>query len=386
MPKPTPKFTPKEVHLLQLKEFLERYYFEPDIPALTVALSIYCAHTSLQDDPVWSFFVGPSGGQKTSVIIRGLSFLPNTCVVDSLGAGSFLSGYGSENGILQRMTNGMILFPDFSTFLGLRQEVRTELQAQLRSMYDGRLVKAVGSKNKEIVWKGKVSIIAACTEAIERYWGFGRDLGERFLFTSMSPVTDTSKIMKMAIAQIGKEKDIEVGFSQVVNTFVDPQTLHTIPIGKWKMDEIMNLCMLAAELRRNVHREGNDISIVDSAEHPTRLIKALISVARGHGMLMRKKETDEDDMKLAKGLCLSTIPRHRLTIIRYLLSCPNHTAPQDEIIYDLDVPRSTTKRRLEDLQAINAIQVSTVRHRIPDLKISDHLRLLCGEVAPLYRR
>lgn len=169
MPKSSPQLSPKQAQLLQLKEFLERYYFEPDIRALTVALSIYCAHTSLQDDPVWSFFVGPSGGQKTSVIIRGLSFLPNTHVVDSLGLGSFLSGYGSRNGILQRMTNGMILFPDFSTFLGLKPEVRTELQAQLRSMYEGRLVKVVGSKDKEIVWKGKVSIIAACTEAIERY-------------------------------------------------------------------------------------------------------------------------------------------------------------------------------------------------------------------------
>jgi len=381
---PVPKPTPKEVQLLQLKEFLELYYFEPDIQALTVALSIYCAHTSLQDDPVWSFFVGPSGGQKTSVVIRGLSFLPNTHLMDCLGIGTFLSGYSSKGGILQRIKNGVFLFPDFSVFLGLKAEVRTQLQAQLRSIYEGRLVKEVGSTDTKILWEGKVSIVAACTEAIERYWGFGRDLGERFLTSLMSPISSSDRAMDMAIDQIGMEADIARGFSYHINSLVDTQSLSVIPRGKSDISQLKSLCKLAAELRRNVHREGNEITAVYSPEQPTRLIKALISLARGHAMLLRKSEVGKEDITLAKEICLSTIPQKRLMIIRYLLNYPSRTASQDSIIRDLKIPRSTTKKHLEDLLACEILQVSAIKLGVPDLSISAKLIPLTKEVTPLY--
>lgn len=201
----------------------------------------------------------------------------------------------------------------------------------------------------------------------------------------MSPISSTDKAMDMAIDQIGAETEIEKGFSYQINSLVDTQTLSVVPMSKSDISELKPLCKLAAELRRNVHRDGNDITAVDSPEQPMRLIKALASLARGHAMLLRKSEVGKEDVKLAKETCLSTIPQKRLTIIRYLLSYANHTAPQDLIIRDLKIPRSTTKKRLEELLACEILRVSGVHSGVSNLTISAKLMPFCTEITPLYR-
>jgi hypothetical protein len=352
----------------QLSQFLEHWYYKPDMDAVKICLSTYVAHTYLADNPVWLFIIGPPGSGKTSVAIRSISFLPQTHMIGNLSENSFLSGFGVNNGILGKLTlrhngNGVLLFPDFTSLLDKRDFVRNEIAGQMRLIYDGYYSKEVGNKDESIVWKGKVTCLAAVTPALEHYWSINRSLGERFMYLRWENDNGEGCI-ESSKRQVGKERVIEDEFRKRILEYVDVDSLRAVEIEDNEQLGLNGICSMVSILRTNVHREvgrggKRTITDVDVPEAPTRISKMLTMIARGSATLDRRKKIDFYDLCLAKRVAIDSIPSNRCKVIKALIDNINYSLTFVELKEITGACRAVIERTIEDLIELKVVTITT---------------------------
>jgi hypothetical protein len=354
-----------------LVTYCNHWWHKPDMEGLRIALSAYVAHHYIEDDPVWLFLIGVPGSGKTSIGIRSLSFMPSTHSESKVGSNTFFSGFGDDNGLLQMLTkkhggNGVLLFSDFSVFLSLRQETRDELISEMRAIYDGFHCRHLG--NKGIVsWKGKVTIMAACTPAIEEYWALTRGLGERFMYLRWggSKMPNLNSVSESAVKQIGHEEEIKAGLAKRVLAAIDPTNLQTVDKAtEWESTGLVDLASLVARLRVTIKRETvgskRHISSIDQPELPTRILKSLAQIARGSATIARRNEVAEEDIRLARRVALDTLPPYRAAIIRALVKDPSYELRATRLTEVVKIPKMSFNRVIEDLTSIGAVETYLV--------------------------
>src|SRR5262249_27555250 len=150
-------------------------------------------------------------------------------------------------------------------------------------IYDGNYNPRKGVQTPS--WRGKVSVIAACTPAIEDAWALNRGFGERFVQVRW-PRGEGVESALSAFKQVD-EPNLTQKLQKLVKTFVQSSTLAktqvTCPDSVVK--EFANHAEMAAMLRGHVIRDSHSHNrpIIDfpQIEAPTRLMKAMIQVAKG---------------------------------------------------------------------------------------------------------
>ena len=189
-PAPTELELRKKSEWFAIRDHLTTWYAQPDLECLRAAMSVYQSHFA-NDSPIWMFLLGPPSTGKSELCIYPLTSQEQTVQVSTITESSFISAFDPKCGILPNLhgkpKNGVLLFSDFSNFLALTPEVRSKLQAQMREIYDGQYQKHAGNQKSAIEWEGKVSLLAACTPDLERYWTLENSLGDRFLQIRLKP-------------------------------------------------------------------------------------------------------------------------------------------------------------------------------------------------------
>lgn len=354
----------------QLSDFLEHWYYKPDMDALKICLSAYAAHEYDKDDPVWLFIIGAPGTGKTSVAIRAINFLPNTTMVANLTPNSFLSGFGENNGILGRLTrksngDGVLLFPDFTSLLAKKEDIRNDIVGQMRHIYDGEFTKEVGNKGESITWKGKVTCLAAVTPALEDYWAINRSLGERFMYLRWNGGRGKLSAT-FAHKQVGNEVEIQKEFQKKILEYVDlPLRGVKIPAdADFGMDGLAEMVSrLRTVVRRELNKGKRTVSGIDETEAPTRISKMLTMIARGSATLDRRAEIDFFDIELAKRVAMDSVPKNRGRIIQVLLDTLNYEASLGQILVQSKLHKSCLQRTISDLIAIEVVSLVEVGNR-----------------------
>lgn len=103
--------------------------------------------------------------------------------VDELTAAALLSWTKGkqprETGILTRIgRQGFVTVNDFSTVLaGSDHGGRDQLFSLLRVAYDGSVTRDLGNAPRALRWEGRLTILAACTPAIDHYSSHADALG-----------------------------------------------------------------------------------------------------------------------------------------------------------------------------------------------------------------
>lgn len=347
-----------------LGRFLTTWFHRPDFEAFSVALSVYAAHTYLDErEPVWLFVIGPPGSGKTSIICKALLGLPAVQSTSDVTPHSFVSGRSAASGgsnLLFKLpmiakkaneTQGMLVFPDFTSMLEMKHETRAETIAVMRHVFDGGYDPQKGMKTPS--WCGKVSVVAACTPALERAWSVKRDLGERFIQVRW-PREDGIRTAHMAIRQIGR-RDIVKTLQALTLDFVEPASLPgTIPTYSDRfIDELANTVEVVATLRGYVVRDLKTHEI-EGAEYeaPTRLMKAFLQVAMGHAMLYGRDKVGPEDERLAKRLACDSIPLRRLQVMSRIETNGTMITP---MISGSGLPESSLEYVRDELRALGAI-------------------------------
>lgn len=367
--------TPQEKLFDDLSKYLKQWFYEPPIEALELALSIYSAHLCTNEKPIWSFFVGPSSVGKTRLILTPLAKLPHITYLDNITENTFLSGY-NDMGVLTKLKDAgkkhqIFIFRDFSTFLSLPAERRAQVQSDLRRMFDmeGAFTKDCGTGH--LSWEGKITVLAACTPALERHWTVTKDLGERFLSYKLpyiDSVVNQRNRAKMSRKQIGFEKEIDEYIqNKVVEIIGDPKLVPTVDTDIDVIDpnnECDETAILVSMLRRTVIRNSysgkKEIMEVEPMEGASRLAKSIIQIAVGNAFLFHNAGVSTRGIQLAKKSAMYSVHPYRYKILAALLKDSDCTMNYFDLKDKLksDITSASFELAIEDLEALDIVKLT----------------------------
>jgi uncharacterized membrane protein len=339
---------------------LHTYFYNPDTEAVRIALTVAASHFHKNCDPIWLFVLGPSSGDKTSIVINSLQSLPEVHPKGELTSKTFLSGYTgtAHPSLLHQIGSGIITFKDFTTFMSKRPEDQAEIASQLREIADGSFNKDTG-KGLPLKWQGKITVIAAATPALERAWATRRDLGERFLQVRINR-KDGMQQAEFAQRQRGKEEFISGTMQQLAKAFFQATPSITNPppnLSNEQMSRVAAMSEIVTHCRGSVPRHPitNAICDLPQIENSGRLPKALASLISNHAALFRRTNVEEEDMEVGRRVALNTIPAMRSLVVRMvpIQGC----LEQERIGSSSGLPESTLSYLIADLEALGVIRV-----------------------------
>jgi hypothetical protein len=176
------------ISLEQVIETFRDWLDLPDAGFIEVLLATYAAN-QIPGDPVWLLGVGPSSGGKTEPL-QALLGLPRTKLASTLTESALLSGTpkrdkdkSSTGGLLREIGDfGYLILKDFTSVLAMQDKIRMTTVAALREIYDQSWARPLGIDGGRVLsWKGKIAILAGCTDVIDSHHTLMTAMGSRFL-------------------------------------------------------------------------------------------------------------------------------------------------------------------------------------------------------------
>lgn len=348
----------------QLHHFLSSTYHLPDLEAVDLILAAYRSHYYTGIKPVWLWVVGTSGSGKTEIGLRCLEGLPLVHQVGELTPQAFLSGKKGSKGLLSTLhklpdgsSTGVLSFKDFTTFLSMRREDRTKVIAQMREIGDGKFTKFTGESGA-LKFHGKVSVIAACTQALEHAWGVHRNMGDRFV-TIRWRDSDGEACAIKAQEHDGHEDEYNSTIISLAAKMAGrPQFTAPPPIPSFLIEPLASIASLSCWLRTPVHRDeySKKLDDVSPQEKPTRMVKAIRGLLAGYVGLF-DRDIVQSDLKVVHRIAMDSVPLRRFKIVDSLRDDEEYQF--SDVMLLSGIPRTSLQRELEELAEIGILTLST---------------------------
>jgi len=347
-----------------LSSVLQRWFYKPDLQMIRIVLGTLRAHYLKAGDPTWIFTVAPPGTGKTTMGIMSAATLPEIIPLGDFTENTFLSGlYGVHNpGMLERLGNttqqgrtytsegdAIFLIKDFTTVLTMRREKRAVILSQLREIHDGQFKRDFGTGESKI-WRGRVSIIAAVTPALDRHYSIFSTLGERFLQVR-SHRPDSPEAGKWAIRQQGHETEIRAECQAAMRELFGALPSEVPSLSQEFESRLIALAELTAIARTHIYRNPfgkREIEYVPEAEANTRISKGLAAIAKGIASLNRRSEVGLEDVTDALRVGWDCVPHYR----RLLLEAVIQHQSRDSV----RIPRTMIDREFEELRELDLVE------------------------------
>ena len=263
---------------------------------------------------------------------------------------------GQDPSLLDKFKSGTVLaLKDFTTVLSMHRDRRQEILSQLREIYDGSYVKSWGT-GKTFSWKGKMGLIAGVTTVIDMHYSIYQTLGERFVqYRIKQP--DPVDVAKIAMESQGHESEMREELRHTLKEFFKSRDFKNVPeIDDDVENRLAWLATFCVRARSGVIRGqyGNkDIEYVPEPEGPARLAKQLKIFLKG----LTVCGADGDSYELTCRLALDSIHKIRLSVITALYQQGNSFISTAQIAAKIKYPPNTVRRYLEDLTALEVLQV-----------------------------
>src|SRR4029077_19881084 len=304
----------------KLSAHLSTWFYEPDLEALRIIYSAVASHYLTSTEPIWPIVIAPPSSGKTSIAVAPLLALENAHLIGSITPKTLLSGKNKkECSLLHRIGSGFMIMKDFGTFLSMRENDRNEILSQMREVYDGEFGRQGGDGNVKS-WKGKITVIAAATQAVDRAWSFQHDLGERFTDVRWRSIYNRDA-GRFACRQIDNEREVKDETRRLVRVLFDARRTTMPPqLTDAQSDYIVDLATLVSRLRATVIRDSNgkrEIIEVGSPEGITRLHKTFSTLVRFHASTFGDPSVvGEADLLILRRVVTDAIRPSRWSFIR----------------------------------------------------------------------
>jgi hypothetical protein len=320
----------------------------------------------LDGDPLWLQIIAPSSQMKTE-LCSGFSDYEGAVLLSSLTPRTLISGQitsdGSNPSLLPRLDGKLLVIKDFTGILSGRREDRAEIFGQLREIYDGKYSKSFGT-GETISWEGKIGMVLGVTPVIEKYWSHNQTLGERFLVYRLSGQSQESlrKVARKALNKAVGTKANRETFQWAANTFLSKfeDDLDSSTTEDPQMEEkLANLATFCANARTAVIRKSRDqnVALLPESEGPGRLAKQFKLLATGLAIVREQDTIDDGVYEILKKVACDTTPQLRLKVLTNLYwEKPDKWHRTREISMKVDVPFTTTKLQLEDLNLLGLVE------------------------------
>jgi hypothetical protein len=331
--------------------------------ALAVAVS-----AELDGPPLWGQLVGaPSGGKTEAIeILRD-----RAAHLDELTAAGLLTwqpGKGKGNpptpaGALVRLGDrGLLTIGDMSTVIAGSDRsgsAREQLFANLRRIFDGSLNRDIGAPpgaSGPLRWRGRATILAACTPAIDRYTAHGDALGPRWIYFRLAQAdAKAERERQQKVWDVDQLEERQALVRRLANTLVDTAAARVggISLPQPMAEAIFDAAQVACWGRAAVPRHGygkREIDGLPVIESTPRITRQLLMLAR---CLLALEVDDEPTLALVRRAALDSMPEIRRRILQQL--CGGAVVTGREVARELECDVGVAIRTLEDLAAIGLV-------------------------------
>jgi hypothetical protein len=341
----------------------KKYLYFTDDSAIKISLAVIVANF-MKGDPVWLMVVAPPSVGKTEIIepIGGLWEARVVSTITEAGllpAGSRRDRAKNANdGLLRELGDfGIIILKDFGSILSMNMESRAPVLAALREIYDGHWSRIVGTDGGQVIeWKGKIGIIGATTDSIDRHHGVMATLGERFVFYRVSEREEKERA-DYALQSIGNETNMREDAIKKIRGLIDNLDVKDRRV-KLDADErrrINALARFTAHCRSPSGRDPrtHEVIMKPGTEGPTRLVKVFALIYTAMQVL---GISDTEAWKLLRRIGSNSMPKIRYECLEALVKSKNNVEMSTrEVAEAVDLPTSTVRRSLYDLTSHKVI-------------------------------
>jgi ribosomal protein S25 len=277
----------------------------------------------LDNDPVWMFIVGPSGGGKSGPLMSMIG-APTIYSASNFTSKSLISGStgpgGSDPSLIPVWDGNCVVIKDFTVLLSLPEYERKEIFSVLRDAHDGFTQREVGTGNWR-AYQCHFSIIAGVTKAIELETGTNASLGERFIRWCLPEYSIREQreiIAQVSMVARKKMKDkMKAELSSVAQKVLDHEFDSDIDITSTQDHKIASLGIYAASLRAFVHRVKYSEEATHRAmkEVATRITSAFTSLGMGIEMFHHSNKLTNKTFEILKHTARSSAPSRSHDIV-----------------------------------------------------------------------
>lgn len=305
------------------EQAVNAWFHLPDFLALRACLATAKA-LDLDTTAVWLMVVGPSGCGKSELYLYSLKAYPRVeCTSDlSLSALLTLDLAYKGQGVLRRLGDkGLWLISDFSSVLGAKEETRNQITSACREIFDGEYRR--GGRGENLVWRGRVNVVAACTPAIERFYRVHADLGERFLQVQLDRIPSCKELRSKAHRQRRHVGEYHRELRQATAALLESEP-GDIQIEPEADEAISQWAEFIARCRTVVTRSNfsGEITDIGYTEGPGRLYQELSGLALGDAAVMQQKAVDRRQLPLIERIALDSLTRPRRAVLGALMQWP----------------------------------------------------------------
>jgi Bifunctional DNA primase/polymerase, N-terminal len=318
---------------------------------LAVAIS-----ATLDGEPLWGMPIGPSSGGKTEAIRLLDDIAEHLGELTNAGLLTWTKGKTPHpTGALIRIgQRGLITISDFSTVLASSDRGgRDQLFANLRCVYDGELPRSVAGPYP-LIWKGRATLLAGCTPAIDQYSSYTNQLGPRWVFYRLAEQDSTAARKRARRAQRAAS-DIAQHRARARKLTTDIVRAAVKRVGDMQLpdelqDHLVDIAYVVCLGRAGVPRHGygkREIDGLATPESPPRLTLQLTLLAR----CLLALGLDLDRVQwMCEHAGLSSMPSIRLRVLQALATGEELTV--SEVARRIEAHRHPTRFALEELQTI----------------------------------
>jgi hypothetical protein len=368
---PQPALEPWPIeHVL---EVFERWLVLPSRTPVYAVLGTVAANL-LPGDPVWLGLVAPPSSAKTE-ILNSISTLPYVHQAATITPAALLSGTPKKQhhkaavgGLLRQIDKfGIISLKDFGSILSMRADIKAEVLAALREVYDGAWTRHLGTEGgRTLSWKGKVGLVFGCTGVIDSHYSVIGAMGDRFLLSRLSPgegqLRRALHHSGTATGQMRKELA-----EAVAHLFagVRPEPRPFLDHGE-EFERLDRVVCLVVRLRGAVERDrhSREMEAIYGAEDTARLGLTLERLLAGLDTLGVDRAVSLD---IVESIAMDSVPPLRRAVYEHLQIFGLTYAETPAVANALDLPTSTVRRVLEDLAAYALVERLTQGQGKPDI-------------------
>lgn len=349
-------------------KFQEVYYLPDPTPlrmVIAAALSPY-----MEGSPVWLMMVASSGSGKTE-LLKTLKEIKNCVFISNMTENTLLSGSRAPNAkgrgekkevsLLHRIPRfgSCLVWPEFNTLLDERSEKKAAILSQLRSVFDGQLLKVTGLGD-ELSWNGKLGLIGACTEKFFNEMEYLDAAGPRFTIYTLPPLNDEESRLRLEKVKLNEhlfEKTMHK-IQDMVKDFMDRKVNEGIEpyleVPK-EFDNSINLiaAMLGVSLTSVIRNFKGVITDVYDKTDGTRFYRSGRKLAQAMMVLEEDRILQEDDEKAIIKMMFDTIPRRRHRVLT--IASQYEEVNTKGLAHFLHLPTDTVRETLQELNAIGMI-------------------------------
>jgi hypothetical protein len=335
------------------------YVCKDDMAAFLDAAAATAAE-KLPGDLPWLLIISGPGNAKTETV-TAISGLGAHVVSTITSEGALLSASPRKSrartatgGLLRQIgDHGILAIKDFTSIISANREIRTQVLAALREIYDGYWIRNVGTDGGQCLeWRGRIVVIGACTTVWDQAHGVVSIMGDRFLLVRSSSSTGRTTAGLWAMRNCGSEVEMRRELAAAVAGLVSQVNPGQLwDLSQDEMNRIVRAADIVTLARTGVETDyRGDIIDAHAPEMPTRFAKQLTQIMRGAlaiGMTRLRA------LALVIHCARNSMPPLRLAILEDIAANPGSRII--DVRRRLQRPRATADRALQALHVLGLL-------------------------------